>query len=118
MLFDKKFNRSLETVKNKNKKFFGEYNESVFDDLKENEVVIDEPEDTNYELSPEDLEEMKRADEILAKQRRESGLRGGTEFEKKDMAALLLSSLLVFLPAIFLVLGIFALVTWLITLMF
>lgn len=118
MLFEKKFNRAVDSVKNKNKEFFGEYSESAFDQPTENEVVIDEPEDTNYEMSPEDLEEMKRADKILAQQKKEAGFLGGSEFEKKDMAALFLSSIFVFVPAVILVLGVFALVAWLITLMF
>lgn len=101
VLFQKKNDRAMDWLKEQNKKEFTE------------------PEDvTPYspDAPGENTETAENAvDEESSKEKRKSHKndKNGMELEKHDMAALTLAAFLVFVPVVILILGLFALISWL-----
>lgn len=118
MLFQKKIKRALDTQHYLNSERFGEGGEDPEEEydaaLTNTYGELELPE--NYEPTPEDIAEMERADRLLEEQRKKQGLKKGSDLEKGDLSAMIISALLVFLPVIVLVLGgISFLMYWLFT---
>ncbi|SHO52629.1 hypothetical protein [Anaerocolumna xylanovorans] len=99
--------------------FFQKKNDRAMNWLKEqNDKELEKPDDA-APYSPDEFSEDQKAentadeDTIKEKHKSHKNNKKGMEIEKHDMSALTLAAFLVFMPIAILILGLFALISWL-----
>lgn len=126
MLFQKKADRAMNWLKEQNEKELDESPEIVPGSLETEEYPINLPETEDYTDTDESEEftkdsevefqsspERKRNRKTKRNKKQEVKESRGLDLEKHDMTALVISAFLIFLPVALVILGIFAMISWL-----